>query len=218
MCIRRWIPQWMCWDILCARIGIFIWCHFNFPAAFSFYGRNENESNGKKGSIQRCSPSSSRNNNNSNSYSNNSSNCSSLSAIFGLAAVLPLGLCWRAMRLLFAAFMYVCVCVCQLDTVQRIVQSPLQITCGSVKQKRWQLCACPRPTAGAERWCPKWRNRPQADGLNSRLYSLLVTRHTILYTHCSEVVTYCSLLYTRYLKFATLSSLLYIRNSKLYIR
>lgn len=142
--------------ILCARTGIFIWCHFNFPA-FSFYRRNENESNGKKGSIQRCS-----------------------SSIRATATITRRGgrgrrrgreaiahrclpfLAWLLRRfcvafgtLLTCHEIVVCcpfffprmrVCVCQLDTVQRVVQSPLQITCGSVKQKRWQLCDSVAPS------------------------------------------------------------------------
>lgn len=139
-------------SILCARTGIFIWCHFNFPA-FSFYRRNENESNGKKGSIQRCSSSIRQQQQQEHEEEEEEEAEEQLLIVvchFWLgcfvASVLPLGLRWRAMRLLFVGCcpfflsVCVCVCVCQLDTVQRVVQSPLQITCGSVKQKRWQLC------------------------------------------------------------------------------
>lgn len=107
--------------ILCARTGIFIWCHFNFPA-FSFYRRNENESNGKKGSIQRCSSSIRATATITRRRGRGRREAEKQLLIvvchFWLgcfaASVLPLGLCWRAMRLLFVAhsFFPVCVCVC----------------------------------------------------------------------------------------------------------
>lgn len=109
-------------SILCARTGIFIWCHFNFPA-FSFYRRNENESNGKKGSIQRCSSSIRQQQQQEHEEEEEEEAEEQLLIVvchFWLgcfvASVLPLGLRWRAMRLLFVGccpfFLSVCVCVC----------------------------------------------------------------------------------------------------------